>query len=234
MSDRPTGNCQRAPLAPRLREPWLCLDLGADHQMLGWPVVGPSLGVVRHIAWLQVADSDLPAGADPAALFRTRAMADGIEADAGLMTAAAVRRFSHVSRQSPAGRIDTVATAGLSNGESVLPRPATANVRRPLPRMGTINLVATLPRALSIGAALEALSIAAEARTAAVMGLGLTAADGRPVTGTGTDCILIAAPSGEPVVEYCGLHTDIGRFLGETVYQAVQEASRAWMTSQSH
>ena len=29
---------------PELREPWLTLDLGSRFQVLGWPVVGPSLG----------------------------------------------------------------------------------------------------------------------------------------------------------------------------------------------
>ena len=219
---------------PELREPWLTLDLGSRFQVLGWPVVGPSLGAARHIAWLQVCDADLPMGEDPADLFRRRALADGVEAEVGLMTAAEVRRFAHLQRRSPAGAISVTATSGLGNGESVLPRPASVEVRRPAEHIGTINVVAVLSAPLSFAAALEALSIVAQARTAAVMQLGLTLPqDGRPVTGTGTDCILIASPLANQCTNHCGLHTGIGRLLGETAYAAVLETSTAWLGAQT-
>ena len=64
----------------------------------------------------------------------------------------------------------------------------------------------------------------AEARTAAILDLGLRTGDGRPVTGTGTDCIIVAAPIGGPIQAHCGLHTDLGKALGEIVYGATSEA----------
>ena len=220
---------------PELRDPWLTLDLGNRFQILGWPVVGPSLGAARHIAWLQVCDADLPQGEDPADLFRRRAQADGVEAEVGLMTAAEVRRFAHLQRRSPAGAVGVTATSGLGNGESVLPGPAVSDrMHGAMKHIGTINVVAVLSAPLSFAAALEALSIVAQARTAAVMQLGLILPqDGRPVTGTGTDCILIASPLANHCADHCGLHTGIGRLLGETAYAAVLETSTAWLSAQS-
>lgn len=80
---------------------------------------------------------------------------------------------------------------------------------------------ASFPQAgLSEAARLEALSIAAEARTAGIMDLGLTR-NGRIVTGTGTDCIVVASPCGGPDAPFAGLHTDIGVSLGLAIYDAV-------------
>lgn len=222
--------------APRLTlaAPWLLLDLGVSCRIAGWPVVGPSLGLARRITWLQVVNADLPPGTDPAGLFGRRAGTDGINADVGLMTAADVTRYRHVRREENGVAVDSVATSGLGNGESVVARrPGMAGRSIPPHPVGTINVVAALSQPLSTAAMLEALSVAAEARTAAVLALGLVMpGDGRPVTGTGTDCIVVASPEEADAARHCGLHTTAGRLLGETVYQAVLEASREWLTTQ--
>jgi adenosylcobinamide amidohydrolase len=215
---------------PRILGDWLWLDLGARFQILGWPVVGPALGAARHIAWLQVRDADLPPDADPAQVFQDRARDGNVPAEIGLMTAADIARFVQISRRSPAGAVSAIVTAGLGNGESVLPRPSAAAVpnARPAGRIGTVNIVVLLSQPLSFAAALEALSIATQARTAAIMGLGLAMPDGRPVTGTGTDCLVIASPLATATASHCGLHTGIGRLLGETVHAATAQAGAAW------
>jgi adenosylcobinamide amidohydrolase len=200
-----------------LREPWLLFDLGGPHQIAGWPVVGPAWGMASSIAWLQVKDSDLPAGLSPEGYFRSRALADGISAEIGLMTAAEIAR--HACEQ--AGDVTVLATAGLSNGESVQPakvRPGEAW------HAGTINIALQIKTPLSQGAMLEALSIVAQARTAAIMDLNLTLPDGRRLTGTGTDCIIVAAPEGPQPQNHCGLHTSLGRLIGESTYKAVVSA----------
>lgn len=61
---------------------------------------------------------------------------------------------------------------------------------------GTINLLVHINNPLSVAAHIEAMSIAAEARTAAIIELGLTVG-GRAATGTGTDCIAVSAPHGQ-------------------------------------
>ena len=75
-------------------------------------------------------------------------------------------------------------------------------------------------------AQLEAYAIAVEARTAAIMDLGLELATGR-ATGTGTDCLALAAPRGARA--YAGLHTPLGEAIGAAVRQAVRRAGEDWL-----
>lgn len=206
-------------LSVTLREPWLLFDLGAPHRVAGWPIVGPAWGVASSIAWLQVADSDLPAGLSPESYFADRAAADGISAEIGLMTAAEIAR--HACEE--AGDVTVLATAGLSNGESVYPSARS----RPDAgwHAGTVNIALRTGTPLTQGAMLEALSIVAQARTAAILNLGRSLADGRRLTGTGTDCIVIAAPDGPHAERHCGLHTRLGRLIGEASYEAMRRAA---------
>ncbi len=200
-----------------LREHWLLFDLGGPHWVAGWPVVGPAWGTASRIAWLQVKDSDLPAGFSPEDHFKRRASADGIAADIGLMTAAEISRYACER----AGDVTVIATAGLSNGESVQPaKPRTEEAWH----AGTINIAMRTRTPLTQGAMLEAISIVAQARTAAIMDLDRTLPDGRRLTGTGTDCIVVASPEGSEPQRHCGLHTSLGRLIGETVYKAVVSA----------
>ena len=94
---------------------------------------------------------------------------------------------------------------------------------------GTINLLAWLSVPLAEGALVEALSIATEARTAAVLESGLPSArSGRPATGTGTDCVVVACPPGKAPLDYAGKHTLAGSLLGSAVYEAVRRGMVRW------
>lgn len=198
---------------------------------MGWPIVGPALGIARRVAWLQVRNADLPPDRDPAAYFAERAQAACVSFDAGLMTAADLRGFADMRRIVDGAAVSVVATGGLGNAESVAP---TADEPRRTALVGTINIVAVIDHPLTLAAQIEAVSIVAEARTAAVMSFGLTMADGeRPVTGTGTDCILIAAPDDETGLAHCGLHTPIGRALAEATYEAVRDTCASCLRAPS-
>lgn len=209
-----------------LRQPWLRVDLGRAHRVVGWPVVAPSDGMARFVTWLQVCDSDLPRHVDPDTYFLHRARAEGMAADVGLLTAAEVARFALQRRPTPDGAVTVVVTVGLGNGESVIPGDAPMHVT---PHVGTINLLAVLPLPLAPPAMQEAISIVTQGRTAAVMDLCLRTGDGRPVTGTGTDCVVVAAPHGPAKQLHCGLHTTLGRALGEAAYAATWAAAARWL-----
>jgi adenosylcobinamide amidohydrolase len=109
----------------------------------------------------------------------------------------------------------------LSNGERI-------GARRPVRAFaGTINTLVHVSSPLTDGAFIEAISIASEARTAAIL-------ESRPpqdrlaITGTGTDCIVVAAPSdGEPA-PWAGLHTAVGEAIGAAVYRATREGAEEW------
>lgn len=203
---------------PELFAPWLRFDLGRPHRLLGWPLIGPSFGMAQTLLWLQVRDADLPPEIAPAPYFQRRAEQAGLSFDAALMTAAEVANFGY---SAGAGDVAALATAGLTNGESVVPGSGTAFAGW---HPGTVNIAVQIAQPLTQGAMIEALSLVAEARTAAILAQGLSLADGRPLTGTGTDCILLACPPGTEEQAYCGLHTRVGRLVAEHTYSALSLA----------
>jgi adenosylcobinamide amidohydrolase len=211
-------------VSPRvtLKAPWLEMDLGHRHQVAGWPIIGPSWGMAATIVWLQVKDADLPADGTPESYFQERARADRIEAEIGLMTAAELSRFACERASNAAMEVTALVTAGLTNGESV--QPSAANPPSERWHAGTVNIALHTAVPLTQAAMFEALSIVAQARTAAIMDLGISLIDGRKLTGTGTDCIVVAAPAGPHALKHCGLHTALGRLIGETTYSATRRA----------
>lgn len=205
-----------------LSPPWLTADLGRPHAIMGWPVVGPAFTTASSVTWLQVENADLPCSVDPDAFFLHRARREGIPAEIGLMTAADITHYALSQCESERGVLSAVATLGIGNGESVFPA-VSARAGQPY-HIGTINILAVSPCPLTQKAHLEAISIVAEARTAAVMDLGRSTGDGRLITGTGTDCIVVAAPcEGTPLL-HCGLHTELGSALGEATFKATRQA----------
>ena len=74
-------------------------------------------------------------------------------------------------------------------------------------------------------AQLEALALAAEARTLAVREAGIASTrTGLPASGTGTDCIVIAAPDAphDQCAAYAGKHTALGHVIGAAVHDATR------------
>jgi adenosylcobinamide amidohydrolase len=52
---------------------------------------------------------------------------------------------------------------------------------------------------------------------------------GRPVTGTGTDCVVIAAPAGVRAERFAGKHTACGSAIGAAVHGAVARGVARWI-----
>jgi adenosylcobinamide amidohydrolase len=114
-------------------------------------------------------------------------------------------------------------TAGMSNALRVGDSPGA------LEAWGTINVICHIDLALCDVALIEALSIVAEARTAAVIdGAFASRRSGAGATGTGTDCIAVVAPRGEPGAQYAGKHTAVGYVIGDAVRRAVGAALAVW------
>lgn len=212
----------KPPFALDCAPPFLVIRFDEIHQTLGWSITKPGFQRVREIAWLEVRDADLTPATDPVAFLKERLASKGLADAAAFMTARDVRRH-HLARS----QVDDIAatcvtTVGLSNAERVGTRRHVAPKRA-----GTINTLVHLSRPLSTGAFVEAVSIVAQARTAAIL-----ESRGRPdesaVTGTGTDCILLAAPEGGRPQTCAGLHTDVGEAIGACVYEATFEGARVW------
>ncbi|MCX7900319.1 MAG: adenosylcobinamide amidohydrolase, partial [Methylocystis sp.] len=89
------------------------------------------------------------------------------------------------------------------------------------------NTLVHVSRPLAVAAFLEAISITTQARTAAIMEMN-DLRHSPPVTGTGADCIIIAAPDGGTTVNCAGPHADFGEAVGAAVYQASLAGAKEW------
>jgi adenosylcobinamide amidohydrolase len=210
------------PFALSCRPPLLVASFDAPQAMLSWSITRPGFQTARRVAWLEVRNADLPPHEDPVVSI-DRLMADADLADAiCLVTSRNVARHQLTQATVEGVTATCLATVGLSNGERVGQRCA-----EPVPLPGTINVLLHVTRPLSEGALVEAVSIVTEARTAAVLDSGVRRA-GVAVTGTGTDCIVAAAPAGADALRFAGLHTAVGEAVGGAVYRAIREGVAVW------
>ncbi|WP_072390765.1 adenosylcobinamide amidohydrolase [Hyphomicrobium sp. CS1GBMeth3] len=210
------------PFSISCQPPYLVASFDAPQTMLSWSITRPGFCAARRVAWLGVRNADLPPSEDPIDSI-SRLMANADLADAvTLVTSRDITRYhlAHAEVEDIAAACLT--TVGLSNGERVGQR-----CREPVPLPGTINMLVHVSRSMSEAAFIETISIASEARTAAVLDARIHRA-GVAVTGTGTDCIVGAAPRGDGGVRFAGLHTAIGEAVGDAVYRAVREGAEVW------
>ena len=222
----PLGGTSLPPLRVDCRQPWLELDLGAPHRVLSWAVHRPGLVTARHVLWREVRDVDLPPERDPAAWLADELRRRRRLRAVGMLTARKVTRWTMAETQVGAVTACAVATVGLGNAERIGAPAGTT----PPARLGTINIALRLDAPLTPPALLEAMSLVASARTAAMIAHG-PERDGGPATGTGTDCIAVAAPlpGAIPPLPHAGLHTDAGRAIGRAAHQALCAGILGWM-----
>ncbi len=203
--------------------PWLVADLGAPHRVLSWSINAPGFVTARHVVWREVRNADLPPDLDALSWFRQDMRSAGHGEAVGLLTSRDIRRHHFHEAQVEDEAAACLATAGLSNSERVGRRQ---HLR---PQVGTINLLVRVNRRLSDGAMIEAMSIAVQARTLAVLEAGVeTLPDGAAATGTGTDCVAVACPLGAAERDYAGLHTALGEAVGAAVLDAMRAAVAEW------
>lgn len=204
------------------RSPFLVAEFESPQTMLSWSLTRPGFVVARRVAWLGVRNSDLSLDVDPAVFLKNRMEAAGHGEAVHLMTSRDVERH-HLTRALLGNATATcLATVGLGNAGRVGEDPIGGRIA------GTINLLAHVDQPLTQAAMVEAISIAAEARTAAIIDLDWRV-QGKTATGTGTDCIVIAASCEGAPRQFAGLHTDIGAAIGRAVHDAVRQGGEAWI-----
>ena len=206
-------------ISVELTRPWLAAHLPRPMRVLSWAPFAPGFTHARHVVWREVRNADLSPDFDVDQWF-TAEMARWPDA-VGMLTSRDIgtHRLAEVSVDGI--RAACLATVGLTNAEAV-------GRRRPYHSadFGTINLCTVVDAGLTETAQLEALSIAVQARTAAVMEVGLQLDTGI-ATGTGTDCAALACDPGEG--RYAGLHTALGEAIGAATRQAVAAAAADWI-----
>ena len=208
-------------LAVTLERPWLCFDLGREVQVLSWAINRPGFVMANRILWREVRNADLPRDMDVHRWLKDTLAERGNSDAVCFLTSRDVGFYTQAKATTEGETAQCVATVGLSNAERV-----GARVDRSQMNWGTINIAVSLQNGLSQTGLIEAMTIAAQARTAAIIDIGLGLPTGI-ATGTGTDCIAIAAPIGTS--DYAGLHTAIGEVVGNAVYDATLRGAKEWM-----
>jgi adenosylcobinamide amidohydrolase len=210
---------------------WLVVRFGKPHTVTSWAIVGGGTGVANTVAWCQVDERELRPPVDAARWLRARMREDGLQGAVGLLTSRCLDAWVE-SMQSTGGTLaHCVATVGLGNALRIGDPPG------PHARIGTINALVRVDMALTESGQLEALALAAEAKTAAVLEAGLLSRrSGLRATGTGTDCLVVAAPIDPTALgrlprktTYVGKHTGAGAAIGAAVFAAVREGVSQWM-----
>ena len=202
--------------------PFLTARFAEPQRTLGWSLLYPGFAIVTDVVWVEVRNSDLGPLINPHAFLKARLARSGFPNALAFMTSRDIRRHHFCRRRAEAVEAACLTTVGLSNGERVGSRKAYGP-----PHAGTINTLVHISVPPTDGAMVEALSIVAEARTVAIVD-SWRAARGTTVTGTGTDCIVVASPCrGEPLA-FAGLHTAVGEAVGGAVYDATREAAEQW------
>jgi adenosylcobinamide amidohydrolase len=202
-----------------LARPWLVLDLPAGLRCLSWAPWRPGFVAAGRVAIREVRNADLPAGFDAETWLAGEMAAAGHAVAVGLITARDLGSFVAASAAAGGIAAAAVATVGLGNAEAVGARRGAAAAA------GTVNLVVATDAALSEAAQIEALAVAVEARTAAVLAAGLRLPTGL-ATGTGTDCVVIACRPGAG--RYAGTHTAAGEAVGAAARAAVAAGVARW------
>lgn len=205
-----------------LDRPWLSASFPTPLRVLSWAPHRPGFVTASRVVWREVRDEDLTEDFDAVSWLGAELSARGESGSVAFLTSRNIARFHLETASSDRISATCLATVGLSNVERVGHR------RRVPAHVGTVNLLVAMTAPLTDPAMIEALSIATEARTAAILDLAVALPSGL-ATGTGTDCIALACPPGD--VDYAGLHTAVGEAIGRAVYDAVLAGGREWIDS---
>mgnify|MGYP000981835674 CR=1 FL=1 len=213
------------PLTIECEPPFLIVRLPTTCLTLGWSLSRPGFAETSTVAWLEVRNADLTPDVDPLALLHRKLGERRLESAVAFMTSRDIRRH-HLARAEVDGlAASCLATVGLANGEAV-------GMRRKVAAFpGTINTLVHVSCPLSAAAYVETISIVAQARTAAILDTSHLR-EGPRITGTGTDCIVVAAPIGSDPLACAGLHTAVGEAIGGAVYDAVRAGAEEWSAEQ--
>lgn len=205
--------------------PWLVAEFETQQRMLSWSITHPGFCDNDRVAWLEVRNSDLTPNMDAQEYMFGMLDKNNLGGALGLMTSRHIEYHHFAERTQGFVKAQCLTTLGLSNGAHV----GFPDEERVFAKVGTINSLCALNVALSDGAMIEASSIATQARTAALMDYYRTnLPEDQAITGTGTDCIVIASPKAISNTMFSGLHTNVGKTLGEAVYGASLEACTVW------
>jgi len=204
-----------------LKDNYLIVEFSEPYHTLSWAILNGGKAQTSEVVWHQVRDKDLGEDVNPYLFIKDRF--SQYDNAVGLLTSANIKDYVDVCKSLDDYSARCIATVGLSNALRTGDPPGTVK------SVGTINILVQLSMPLSEQAFIEAMSIATEARTLAILESRTPSIQtSLPATGTGTDCIVIAAPVSQTVNHYAGKHTAIGSLIGSVVYEAIYSGAQIW------
>ncbi|MBL8216293.1 MAG: adenosylcobinamide amidohydrolase [Bryobacterales bacterium] len=204
------------PYTLETRERWLVARFAEPWMVLSWAVVNGGYQRTSSVVWLYLKLHEIADVPDPVAWMRGQMYQEQLAGAVGFMTSRRALEWVEAEANEADAQAWAVGTVGLSNAMRV------GDPLKPPGSWGTINLLVASSVALTPEAALEALALVSEAKTAAMRDLG-------PHTGTGTDYMAIAWPCAGAPQPYAGKHTAQGAAIGRAAYQAVHRGASLWL-----
>lgn len=224
---RPTSSIDDSSLSVTCERPLLIVRFATEHAVASWAIIRGGLRRASAVVWYETNERELRPPAKATEILQARLDGAGLHDAVGLMTSRRVDSYSETEVSHGEVSAQCIATVGLGNALRVGDLPGSSG------RIGTINLLCRVSTSLTPEAQLEALSLAAEARTLAVMqGNVPSRRSGRTSTGTGTDCTVIASPLSPRMIGYAGKHTAVGYAVGAAVSAAVRDGVARWLREQ--
>jgi adenosylcobinamide amidohydrolase len=210
----------------RVENNTLVVTFPGPRNVMSWAILNGGVRthashVINHHVDLSTSDSD------PRRTLRQAASRIGIKGTfVGMLTGADVRRFSMARAVYNELQAYVISTAGCSNLATVGETGNYVEGDSPTVAAGTINTIVALNYAFTHEAMLEAMAIVTEAKVRALYELGLkSVATGECATGTGTDCIAVAAGHDRRYV-FCGKHTKWGELVGRASLESIRGSLR--------
>lgn len=225
MSSLPSriGTRSAARVSVSRRDRSLIVEFADPQVVLSWAIVGGGLRRVRTVAWYEVQDRELRPPVDPRRYLQRRMRQQNVAEGVGLLTSRSLDSYVDVERSYGGWSARCIATVGLGNAVRIGDPPGPAG------RIGTVNLLCSLSGPLGENALVEAMALASEARTVAILGAGVpSGVSGLAATGTGTDCVVVSAAAEGVALDYAGKHTVVGHLVGAAVTEAIRGGVEAW------
>ena len=180
------------------------------------------------------ADAALP---DPELCLRNASRQRGIperETFVGLLTAVSHRDLQVYSVEEAGVTVTTLATVGVDHGSNPLEKHVSSR-GEPFEQAamasispGTINIVTLVDADLTPGALVRASTVAAEAKTLALVEAGLKTRQGNITTATPTDVTVVGHSGCGHRFKYAGSATLLGWMVGHTAHHCVKEGLAAY------
>ncbi|HEY2485114.1 MAG TPA: adenosylcobinamide amidohydrolase [Candidatus Binataceae bacterium] len=205
-----------------VRDRTLIVRFDTPFRTLGWAPMGGGFSRARVVANHQVSADDSGATEAPLRYLRRtiRHLAIDPRGVVAMMTGANVGQAAYAFASRGSLVAGAWCTAGCTNALRVGDRATFASAAP-----GTINLIVALNEPFDDSALTEAVQITTEARVVAVQGAKVASTrSGKPATGTGTDCLVVATPVGKDAHRYCGKHTVAGELIGRAVLASCARA----------